>query len=122
MPDRLPPFVDPTNAAQASMLAMLGGVAFVVIWLAACGLWAMMSLMGGVMANDAGTVSSNRHATLLVVLFVGEAIVAIAGVVGGAAFFLPAMRATLWWTFAGLLVLGVGAQIWAVRAFLAAAS
>jgi hypothetical protein len=104
------------------MLAILGGIAFVVVWFGAAGLWAGLSLMGGVMADDAGRVSSDRHATLLVVLLVGEAVVALAGIAGGAAFFLPDHRATLWWVFAGLVAVGAALQIGAVWSFVSAAS
>ncbi len=113
---------DRTGSAQVSMLAILGGIAFIVAWLGLAGVWAVMSLMGGVMANDAGRVGADRHATLLVVLLIGEVLVALAGVSGGLAFFLPDHRATLWWTFAGLLAAGAAMQIWAGWSFISAAS
>jgi hypothetical protein len=104
------------------MLSVLAGIAFIVVWLAAAAVWAMMSLMGGLMANDAGRVDPDRHLMLLIVLVVGEALVALAGVAGGSAFFVSSLRATLWWSFAGLLVVGAALQVWAAWSFLSAAS
>ncbi len=104
------------------MLPVLAGIIFIVVWLGAAGVWAMMSAMGGVMANDAGRVDPEHHLLMLIVMFAGEALVALAGICGGSAFFLPTMRATLWWSFAGLLVVGAALQVWAVWSFLSAAA
>lgn len=104
------------------MLSVVAGIVFIVVWLAAAGAWAVASAMGGLMANDAGRVAADRHLLFLVVLFAGEAAVALAGIAGGTAFFLPALRSTLWWSFAALLVVGAALQIWALWSFFSAAS
>lgn len=104
------------------MLSVLAGIAFIAVWLAGAGAWAIASLMGGAMANDAGRVDPDRHFLLLVVLFAGEALVALAGIAGGSAFFLPSLRSTLWWSFAGLVVVGAALQIWAMWSFFSSAS
>ena len=111
-----------STSPEVSMLSLLGGIAFIGIWLAGAAVWAVMSLMGGVMANDAGRVAAERHTVLLVVLMIGEILVALAGISGGSAIMVPALRSTLWWTFAGLLVVGLALQIGAVWGFLSAAA
>ena len=99
----------------------LGGVAFIVVWLMAAVAWAVMSLMGSLMANDSGSVSADRHMKMLVWLVVGEILAAAAGIPGGLAFFWAAHRTHMLIGFAGLLVTGAAMQVWAVMSFFAAA-
>ena len=105
----------------ANMVLTILGVAFIIIWLGAAAVWAAMSLVGGLMANDAGRVPAGTHATLLMGLMAGEALVALAGIPGGLAVFWAGWRAVLLWTFAILLVAGIGLQVWAAWSFASAA-
>ena len=99
----------------------LGGVAFMVVWLMAAVAWAVVSLMGSLMANDAGRVSADRHMKMLVWLVIGEVLAAAAGIPGGLAFFWAAHRTHMLVGFTGLLVTGGVMQIWALMSFFAAA-
>jgi hypothetical protein len=101
---------------------MILGIVFTVVWLALAAVWFVMSLMAGAMANDAGTVASEVHARLLITLMVGEALVAVAGPLGGAALAFAASAGLLWKLFAAALILGVVLQVYAVVAMLNAAS
>ncbi len=112
----------PPHSGIVSLLLVIGGVAFIAIWLAAAAVWASMSLMGGLMANDAGRVSSQLHATLLLLMLAGEALVAFAGVPAGLAFFWTHERSLLLWTSAALLFAGAALQIWAFWSFGSAAA
>ena len=105
----------------ASLVLTILGIAFTVVWLGAAAVWGVMSLMGGLMANDAGRVPAGTHATLLMVLVTGEVLVALAGIPGGLAVFWASWRAVLLWTFAILLVVGIGLQLWATWSFASAA-
>lgn len=102
-------------------MAVLGGVLFMLAWLAASAVWALMAVMGGLMANDSGAVASDRHAVLLVTMLVGVAAAALAGVAGGLAFFWTDMRRPLVIGFVALLFGGVGLQAYAYKAFTSAA-
>lgn len=103
-------------------MAVVGGVVFMLVWLAASGVWTLMAVMGGLMANDSGAVASDRHGALLVLMLSGVAAVALAGLAAGFAFFLHDMRRTLLIAFAALLIGGVAVQAYAYRAFTAAAA
>lgn len=103
-------------------MAVLGGVLFMLLWLGASAVWTLMAVMGGLMANDSGAVASDRHAVLLVVMLVGVAAAALAGVAGGLAFFWNDMRRPLIIGFVALLVGGLGMQAYAYRAFTSAAA
>lgn len=98
---------------------MFIGIAFIVVWLGLAAVWFVMSLMAGVMANDSGTVDSNFHAAMLITLMLGELIVAIAGVLGGASFIATGVGASLWKAFWILLAVGVLMQVAAIGLFLA---
>lgn len=104
-----------------STLAVIGGVAFIAVWIVASLVWGMMVFMGGAMANDAGRVSSERHTALLAMMMLGVAIVGLAGVPGGLALFWSDIRPLLLWTFGGMVVAGAAMQALAAWLFLAAA-
>jgi hypothetical protein len=102
------------------MLQIIGGAVFILVWLAGAAAWGVASMTGGLMANDAGTVSADKHASLLVVMAFGEALVAFAGIAGGAAFFWVSARGALLVAFVAILLIGAALQIYAVRAFFGA--
>lgn len=101
-------------------MAVLGGIIFAVAWLAAAALWAAMAGVGGVMANDSGSVSPEQHASLLFTMMAGIAVAAFAGIPGGCAFFWTEMRRPLIVAFAALAIGGVGLQVYAYMHFSAA--
>ena len=103
-------------------MAIVGGIVFVIGWLAASAVWTVMAVMGGLMANDSGAVAADRHATLLTIMLSGVAAAALAGVAGGIAFFMQDMRRTLIIAFVALLVGGVGLQAYAYKSFASAAA
>lgn len=96
---------------------MIAGIIFIGVWLAAAALWFVLSTMAGVMANDSGSVGSSFHAAMLIILVIGEAVVALAGVLGGASFIFTGAGATLWKTFWILLAVGAVMQITAIGLF-----
>ena len=102
-------------------MATLGGLLFMLAWLVASAVLTLMVVMGGLMANDSGAVAPDRHAVLLVVMLVGVAAAALAGVAGGLAFFWTDMRRPLAIGFVALLLGGLGLQAFAYKAFTAAA-
>lgn len=93
------------------------GIAVIVVWLAACALWAVLSLPGGLMANASGAFSPDRHMAMLYGLALGQLLVALAGVPAGLAVFIEERRSTLLWTFAGLAAVGIALQIGSVAWF-----
>lgn len=103
-------------------MAALGGILFMLLWLAASAAWTLMAVMGGLMANDSGAVASDRHAFLLVVMLAGVAAASLAGVAGGLAFFWSDMRRPLAIGFVALLVGGLGLQAYAYKAFTSSAA
>lgn len=103
-------------------MAALGGILFMLAWLAASAVWALIAVMGGLMANDSGAVAPDRHAFLLVAMLIGVVAAALAGVAGGFAFFWNDMRRPLVIGFVALLAGGVGMQAYAYKAFTSAAA
>lgn len=93
------------------------GIGFMVLWLFACVVWAVMSLPGGLMANDSGAFVPERQMAMLAGLAFGQLVVLGAGIPGGMAFFMEERRGTLIWTLLGLLSTGVLIQIASVAWF-----
>lgn len=110
-----------SESATGSTTLVIAGVLFIVLWFASAAVWAFMSMMGGLMANDAGKASTDRHLTLLIFLAAGELMTAVAGLPGGLAFFWISHRASLIWWFAGLALTGGVMQVLAVWSFFSAA-
>ena len=111
----------PAIASSAPPLwRVLAGAGFIVVWLAAAAVWAAMSLMGGLMANDAGRMTPERHAALLRKLMLGEGLTALAGVAGGLAFFAGDHRTLLCRAFGIALVAGIALQAWVMARFFSA--
>ncbi|MFO1114047.1 MAG: hypothetical protein U1E28_00055 [Beijerinckiaceae bacterium] len=103
-------------------MAVLAGTIIALVWLAASAVWGFMVLMGGVMANDSGAVASERHAALLAIMMAGVVAAALAGPAAGCAIFWSDARRPLLWTCGALLAGGLALQIYAWRAFVAAAA
>ncbi len=118
----MPPLPDVTAASSApaaSTLSIVLGIVFILVWWGLAAVWGMMSMMGGLMANDSGSASNEKHGALLAWMLLGEILVALAGLPCGLAFFMSAHRSTLLLAFAGLLVGGGAMQAWALTSFFA---
>ncbi|MDB6074121.1 MAG: hypothetical protein JWO89_1761 [Verrucomicrobiaceae bacterium] len=118
-PPPIPDLTAATSAPAASTLSIVLGVVFMLVWWGLAIVWGMMSLMGGLMANDSGSASSDKHMALLWWMFAGEVLIALAGLPGGLAFCLVGHRALLISLFAVLLVAGGAMQGWAMTSFYA---
>jgi hypothetical protein len=81
-----------------------------------------MSLMGTLMANDAGGASSDQHMAFVGGMLGGQILAGAAGIPGGLAFFWRSLRKWLWITFATLVVGGAVWQVVAIQSFITAAS
>lgn len=93
------------------------GIGAIVLWLGICAVWMILSVPGGLMANDSGAFSPERHMAMIWGLLAGQLLVALAGIPGGLAIFMAERRSTLLWTFAALLAVGIALQIGSVAWF-----
>jgi len=93
-----------------STLAILGGVAFILVWLAASAGWTVLQMSAAAMGNDSGKLTPEKHVALLIAMAVGIALCALAVIPGGLAFFLVEKRALLTWIFGGMVGTGVVVQ------------
>lgn len=93
------------------------GIGFIVLWLAACLVWAVLSFPGGLMANASGSFSPRAHMWMLAGLLLGQLVAAAAGIPAGLAFFHEETRSSLLWTFGWLLGGGIAIQAIAVVGF-----
>ena len=100
----------PASPVVKGALAVIGMI-FICGWLGVHVIWAYMSLMASLMANDSGSASSGAHGAFILGLMAGEALTAIAGVLAGLAFFWAARRKKLLIGFAGLFVVGALTQV-----------
>ncbi len=115
----VPAAVKATSAITSTALVVVG-VAFMLAWMAGVVALGMMAMMGGLMANDAGRASGDRHMGLLVFMAGGLVLLALAGVPGGLAFFWAGHRAQMLWLFGGLAVAGVAVPLVAMWWFFSA--
>lgn len=104
------------------MLLALSGGTFIALWLVLSLVWFALSMMGGLMANDAGHASADRHVALIGGVLAGQVGTTLAGVFGGMAFFYRSRRRRMVLLFLVLLVAGVLAQLLSFQAFFAAPS
>lgn len=95
------------------------GIVFMVLWGLACLVWAVMSIPGGLMANDSGAFSVEKQMVMLAGLAIGQLVVLAAGVPGGMAFFTPETRSSLIWWAVILVAVGVATQVASVAWFFA---
>ena len=96
---------------------MVLGIAVIGLWLVLCVVWAVMSIPGGLMANDSGAFSTSAQMRMLAGLALGQLVVAASGVPLGLAIPWADDRASLLWTFGGLLAAGVALQVVSVMLF-----
>lgn len=106
--------------AGPTMLAIVGGVVFILVWIAASAGWAVLQMSAAAMGNDSGKLTPERHVSLLIAMAIGIALCALAVVPGGLAFFLVEKRSMLTWIFgamvgAGLIVQATSFALFFVR-------
>jgi hypothetical protein len=106
------PTTSPSKGVRILLIFL--GLLFIASWIAAHVVWASMSLMGSLMANDSGGATTNQHMGLIFGMLGGQLVAAAAGIPGGLAFFWRSQRKRLLMTFAALFVLGA---LWQVIAF-----
>ena len=111
----------PASPLAKGALAVVG-VIFICGWLGVHAIWASMSLMASLMANDSGSASSGTHGAFILGLMAGEALTAIAGIPAGLAFFWAAKRKQLLIAFVSLFVVGAGIQVISFTSFFQATS
>ena len=93
-----------------STLAILGGVAFILVWLAASAGWTVLQMSAAALGNDSGKLTPEKHVALLVAMAIGIALCALAVIPGGLAFFLVEKRSLLTWIFGGMVGAGLVVQ------------
>jgi len=96
--------------AGPSTLAIVGGVAFILVWVAASAGWAVLQMSAAAMGNDSGKLTPERHVALLIAMAIGIALCALAVIPGGLAFFLVEKRSLLIWIFGGMVGAGLAVQ------------
>lgn len=111
----MPPI--PLPEAGPSLAMIVVGIGCIVLWLLAAVAWAVMSLPGALMANASGAFSPNRHMAMLWSLFLGQLLVAAAGVPAGLAVFMTESRAALLGWCAWTVGIGIVTQVVSVVVF-----
>ena len=87
------------------------GIAVIVLWLAACVVWAVLSIPGGLMANASDAFSPTRHMAMIWGLLAGQLLVAAAGVPAGLAVFMVEARDDLLTILGWLAGSGIALQV-----------
>lgn len=105
------------NTRTASALRVLAGLAVALVWMAGASLVASLSLMGTLMANDAGDVDAAAQTKMVLLVLIGQILGGAAGMPLGLSVFWSAKRKLLLRLFAGLLAAGVVFVVVGVYAF-----
>ena len=105
------------NSATVNVLRILAGLLLTALWIAGASLVISLSLMGTLMANDAGTVSASAQTQMILLVLAGQILVGVAGIPLGLAIFWRTRRKLLVRLFAGLLGVGLLLIIIGVYAF-----
>lgn len=105
------------NARTANALRVLAGGAVALVWTAGASLIASLSLMGTLMANDAGSASASVQTKMVLLVLGGQILGGAAGLPLGLAIFWSTKRKLLLRIFAGLLIVGALLVIAGVYAF-----
>ncbi|MFM8457999.1 MAG: hypothetical protein ACKOB0_03500 [Chthoniobacterales bacterium] len=105
------------NPHTANALRVLAGLAVALVWMTGASLVASLSLMGTLMANDAGTVDAAAQTKMVLLVLVGQILGGAAGIPLGLSIFWSTRRKLLLRIFAGLLAAGVVVVIVGVYAF-----
>jgi hypothetical protein len=94
------------NPRTAHALRVLIGSAVALLWIAGAVVLASLSLMGALMANDAGTVSEDTQTGMILLVLGGQILAGAAGIPLGLAVFWSSARKRLLRLFAALLAAG----------------
>lgn len=105
------------NPRTASALRVLAGLAVALVWMAGASLVASLSLMGTLMANDAGSVDAAAQTKMVLLVLLGQILGGAAGIPLGLSLFWRTRSKLLLRLFAGLLVAGVVLVVIGVYAF-----
>lgn len=95
------------NENLARSLRVLSGLLLAMLWIAGASLVISLSLMGTLMANDAGTVSPEAQTNMVLLVLGGQILAGAAGIPLGLAVFWRTKRKLLLRMFAGLLGVGL---------------
>lgn len=110
--------VDATTKAKLLLAARVAaGVAIAAAWSAASVIWAALSFMATIMANDSGRASEGGHLALIFGALAGQVLAGLAGTPLGAAVFWRERRGLLLRIFAALFLVGLAAQAGAAWVF-----
>ena len=111
----------PSTAAKdgVSVLWLVCGSLFIILWIIGHSAWGMMSLVADLMANDSGSASAGKHMTLIFGMLGGQVLCGAAGIPAGLAFFWRSRRKLLLWLFSILFVVGALIQGGSFYAFFA---
>ena len=105
------------NSATANALRILAGTSLALVWIAGASLVISLSLMGTLMANDAGNVSASAQTRMILLVLGGQILAGAAGIPLGLAIFWRARRKLLVRVFAALLGIGLLLVVLGVYAF-----
>ena len=105
------------NPRTTNALRVLLGSAVALLWIAGAIVLASFSLMGSLMANDAGTAPASAQTKMVLLVLGGQILAGLAGLPLGLACFWTVRRKLMLRLFAGLLASGVVLVIAGVYAF-----
>jgi hypothetical protein len=105
------------NPRTAIALRVLTGFALSLLWIAGAIVLASLSLMGTLMANDAGDVSASSQTRMVLLVLGGQILAGAAGVPLGLAVFWSSARKRLLRLFAILLAAGAFMIVIGIYAF-----
>ena len=95
---------------EVSVVWVVCGILFIVLWIIAHLAWAGLAFMADVMANDSGQAEPDKHMKLIFGMMGGQVLCGAAGIPAGLAFFWRRRRTLLLWLFALLFVVGAMIQ------------
>jgi len=105
------------NPRTANALRILLGSAVALLWIAGAIVIASLSLMGTLMANDAGDASATAQTNMILLVLGGQILAGTAGIPLGLSIFWTSQRKRLLRLFGILLICGVLAIIAGVYTF-----
>jgi len=105
------------NGNLARSLRILSGLLLAALWIASASLVVSLSLMGTLMANDAGAVSAEAQTKMVLLVLGGQLLAGLAGLPLGLAVFWQTKRKLLLQIFGGLLGVGLVLVILGVYVF-----
>ena len=108
------------NGNLARSLRILSGLLLAALWIAGASLVVSLSLMGTLMANDAGAVSAEAQTKMVLLVLGGQLLAGLAGLPLGLAVFWQTKRKLLLQIFGSLLGVGLllvilGAHVFASK-------